>query len=142
MHHDQAEIAALRKPGQRLTSQRLLTLDILKRSARHLTAKEIHEELAPSSPAISIVTVYRTLQWLQAHGLASEIDLGGGCKYYEYTGERPHHHLICQDSHEIVEIDDAVLDSLKEQIRTHYGYEVRLDHLAISGRCLQCREST
>lgn len=138
MHHH-SDILALRQRGARLTPQRLITLEVIKRGKGHLTAEEIHREVQRHYPYVSLATVYRTLQWLQEHGLVSEIALGSDRKYYEYAGGERHHHLICQRCGSESEIDDSVLVSLKEQILLRYGFEAQLDHLAIGGLCQQCR---
>src|SRR5262245_57364471 len=137
-HSDDA--AALRQQGHRLTPQRLIVLDVVKRSGRHLTAEEVHAAVLPQHPYINIATVYRTLQWLQEVGLVAPLALGNGPLRYEYTHGAVHHHLICQECGHESEIGDDILDTLKGHLLARYGFAVQLNHLALPGRCAVCRE--
>src|SRR5947208_14999436 len=47
-HSDDA--AALRQQGHRLTPQRLMVLEIVKRSGKHLTAEDVHAAILPQHP--------------------------------------------------------------------------------------------
>ena len=136
-HHEDA--AALRRQGYRLTSQRLLMLEVLKNSANHLSAEAIHAEVAAQYPLTNVATVYRNLQWLHEIGLIRKIDLGRGHLLWEYAGPTHHHHLICQNCDSVQEIDNHVVECLSAHVREHYGFEVNLDHLAIFGRCAACQ---
>lgn len=138
-HSDDA--AALRRQGHRLTPQRLMVLDVVKRSRRHLTAEEIHAAILPQHPYVNIATVYRTLQWLQEVGLVSPIAFGSGPQRYEYVHGETHHHLVCQECGFEQEIGDDILDALKIHLLERYAFTALLNHLAIPGRCAICQQS-
>lgn len=140
MHYSD-EAATLRQQGHRLTPQRLMVLEIMKRCGRHLTAEEIHAAMLPQHPYVNIATVYRTLQWLQEVGLVAPIGLMGGTLRYEYICGSAHHHLICQECGHEYEISDDILDALKAQLFQRYGFTAQLNHLALPGRCASCREA-
>lgn len=137
-HSDDA--AALRRQGHRLTPQRLVVLDVIKRSQRHLTADEIHAAVVSQHPYVNIATVYRTVQWLETIGLVAPIQIGAAPVRYEYILGAEHHHLICQTCGAEQEIADDVLDSLKDQLRERYGFDAHLRHLGLTGLCAGCRE--
>ena len=40
----------------------------------------------------------------------------------------------------MIEIDDKYLDSLKQDIKKDFGFNIDIDHLAISGLCVQCKK--
>ena len=138
VHSDDA--AALRKQGYRLTPQRLMVLEIIKRSGRHLTAEELHDAIVPQQPYVNIATVYRTLQWLQSVGLVAPIAIGNGPLRYEYVQGETHHHLVCQSCGYEQEIGDDILAALKAQLHERYAFSEQLHHLAILGRCAACRD--
>jgi len=138
-HSDDA--ATLRQQGQRLTPQRLIVLDIVKRSGKRLTAEEVHAAVLPQHPYVNIATVYRTLQWLQELGLVAPLALGSGPLRYEYTHGAAHHHLICRECGHESEIGDDILDTLKGHLLMRYGFAAQLNHLALPGRCAACREA-
>jgi Fur family ferric uptake transcriptional regulator len=135
------DAAALRQQGHRLTPQRLMVLDVVKRSGRHLTAEEVHAAILPQHPYINIATIYRTLQWLQEVGLVAPIAIGGGPLRYEYVQGSTHHHLVCQDCGYEQEIGDDILDALKARLQDRYAFSAQLNHLAIPGRCATCQQA-
>ncbi len=136
------DIAELRRQGYRLTSQRLLMLEVLKSRREHLSAEVIHAEVAARFPLINVATVYRNLQWLYDAALIRKIDLGRGHLLWEYAGPSCHHHLICQSCGAVQEIDNHVVECLSNHVMEHYGFDVNLDHLPIFGKCADCRGST
>lgn len=138
-HSDDA--AALRRQGHRLTPQRLMVLDVVKRGGRHLTAEDVHAAVVPQHPYINIATIYRTLQWLQEVGLVAPIAIGNGPLRYEYVHGETHHHLVCQDCGYEQEIGDDILDALKTHLQERYAFSAQLNHLAIPGRCAICQQA-
>lgn len=130
---------ALRARGERLTPQRLLVLEIIQNDAGHHTAERIYERVRAIYPYVNVVTIYRSLAWLKAQGLIVETDLGGGQAEYEYIGERPHHHLVCLKCGDQAEFEDRLVEPLLESLRARYGFEPRLEHLAVFGTCHACR---
>ncbi len=139
MAHPNDDVAALRRQGYRLTSQRLLMLEILKSRREHLSAEALHALVVARYPLTNVTTVYRNLQWLHEAGLIRKIDIGCGRLLWEYAGETYHHHLICQSCDSVQEIDNHVVECLSEHVRHHYDFEVNLDHLAIFGKCVACQ---
>ncbi|HEX9438278.1 MAG TPA: Fur family transcriptional regulator [Roseiflexaceae bacterium] len=129
----------LHRQRHRLTPQRLIVLEMIKRSGKHLTAQEIHAAVLPQQPYVNIATVYRTLQWLQDVGLVAPIAVGSGAVRYEYTSGAVHHHLICQECGQEQEIGDDILDALKARLLERYGFTAQWSHLALPGRCAACR---
>jgi Fur family ferric uptake transcriptional regulator len=137
-HSDDA--AALRRQGHRLTPQRMMVLEVIKRGGQHLTAEEVHAAILPQHPYINIATVYRTLQWLQEVELVAPIAIGAGPLRYEYVQGNSHHHLVCQECGDEQEIGDDILDALKGLLLERYAFSAQLHHLAIPGRCATCRQ--
>jgi Fe2+ or Zn2+ uptake regulation protein len=41
----------------------------------------------------------------------------------------------------MIEMDDAPVESLRQDIRKRYGFEPQVDHLAIWGSCATCAEA-
>jgi Fur family ferric uptake transcriptional regulator len=133
-------IEGLRQQGYRLTPQREMVLEAVHESQGHVSAEEIYAKVQVRNPYVHISTVYRTLELLKQLHIVCEIDLGGGVVCYELADERRHHHLICQQCGEVLEVDDEMLASLKDTLRQEYGFEAHLDHLAIFGCCRSCQK--
>jgi Fur family transcriptional regulator, ferric uptake regulator len=130
---------ALRKQGYRLTWQRRMILEVMRDHPDHMTADEIYAEVSREAPEINIATVYRTLQWLQGVGLLRKIDVADDRMHYEYAGYATHHHLVCRSCGTMIEIDHASFDDVRRAIFEQHGFEAEVDHLAIFGRCAECR---
>lgn len=141
MSHHMKVARQLKESGYRLTPQRLAILEVIKGAQGHMTIQEVLDALLDSYPTLSLPTVYRNLQWLKLAGLVVETDMGGDCHEYEYIGDNPHHHLICLECGERLELPDSVLDSVREHLRGTYGYVPHMDHFAFFGICPHCAEA-
>jgi Fur family ferric uptake transcriptional regulator len=130
--------AMLRSSGQRVTAQRLLILSAFAQPGEHLTADEVYSRVEPLVPALNRSTIYRTLELFRDIGLISETDLGGGVRHFELLGGARHHHLICQECGHMAEMDDALLEPLREAVRQRYGFHPGIDHMAVFGLCAYC----
>lgn len=108
----------------------------------HITAEQILERIRPRYPYLNLSTVYRTLDLLTSLGLVTETDVGEGARAFELIGSRPHHHLICQGCGITVEIDDSVLEPLRERLLQQYGFAARMEHFAIFGLCAKCQAAS
>lgn len=128
----------LRAIGQRVTPQRLLILSAFAHPGEHLTADEVFARVGPLSPAVNRSTVYRTLELFRDLRLISETDLGGGVRHFELLDDGRHHHLICRQCGQMLELDDEQVQPLREGIRKQYGFAVAIDHLALFGVCSYC----
>jgi len=68
----------LNTAGLRVTSQRALILEIVRRGQGHLDADEIYRQARRKQPRLSLSTVYRTLQTLKKLGLVEEVPFDEG----------------------------------------------------------------
>ncbi|OQX53124.1 MAG: hypothetical protein B5M54_07550 [Candidatus Aminicenantes bacterium 4484_214] len=74
-------------------------LNLLSRTSKHMSAKEIHATLYRMHPRIGLTTISRTLDLLYRMGLIYKLDIVDGHTRYEFrSGEKKeHHHLICPE---------------------------------------------
>jgi len=131
------DVGLLRSHGLRVTSPRLSVLAALRTYHGHCTADEISDEVRQLLPTVNAATIYRALHDLRDAGLVAETDVGQKCLVYEFVGER-HHHVVCVQCRAEWEIDDEILEPVKEALLERYGFHARLDHFAIFGRCAHC----
>src|SRR5918995_4529659 len=129
-----------RRVGRRVTPQRLVILGALK-PGEHLAVDEVFARVEPLLPGVNRSTVYRTLELFRDLGLVSMTDLGGGARQFELIDDL-HHHLICHRCGAILELDDALVDPLRDGIRARYGFAPAIDHLAVFGFCSVCTRVT
>ncbi len=124
--------------GERMTIQRRLVIEALHQSASHLTISDVQECLRKEGHNLDESTIYRILQWLKSLSIVSQTDLGERGIVYELLGETPHHHLICLGCHAVIGLDDSLARDLRERLLRDYGFEARVDHMAIFGWCRAC----
>jgi len=132
-------ISKLSKRGYRLTPQRMMILSAIENSDDHISPEEIYAQVAAKYPRVNISTVYRTLELLKRLGLVTETDLGGGRVRYHSVEKGHHHHLVCRQCGAIIDLDEALLSPLKSALRREYKFSADLRHLAIFGRCANCK---
>lgn len=132
-------VSQLIELGYRLTPQRAMILSAIENSDDHISAEEIYAQIVVKYPQVNISTVYRTLDLLKQLGLVTETDLGGGRFRYHPVDKGHHHHLVCQECGNIIDLDEVLLTDLKETIRREYDFIAELKHLAILGRCAKCK---
>ena len=132
--------ARLRAAGQRVTPQRLVILGAFK-PGEHLAADEVFARVERELPAMTRSTVYRSLEAFRDAGLVSETDLGRGVRQFELLEEARHHHLICRGCGAMVELDDELVQPLRDAIRARYGFAAGIEHLALFGSCAACRQA-
>jgi Fur family ferric uptake transcriptional regulator len=88
-------LAALQASGYRLTGARRVIVEIVANSCRALEPLEIFEHGRRAHPGLGLVTVYRTLEKLEALGLAQRVHQPGGCNMYLRASQAHEHLLLC-----------------------------------------------
>lgn len=139
-HTEPSYVGRLRREGVRVTPQRLIVLEALVAHSGHMSADEILRWAAARYPAINLATVYRTLDLLISIGLVAQTDFGSGVSHFELVGDSPHHHLVCEHCHAVLEIDAEALAPMQQSILRDYGFLTNTRHLALFGCCRACRE--
>lgn len=77
--------------GLRFTRQRACVLEALEDGGRHPTAEEVHRRVRKSLPAVSLATIYKSLDALVDVGLARKLNAGDGpARYDAIVVEHPH----------------------------------------------------
>ena len=128
---------ALNVTGLRVTSQRALILEIIRRG--HLGADEIYRQAREKQPRLSLSTVYRTLQVLKKLGLVEELHFDEAHHHYEVKPSSDHHHLVCLGCGKVVEFECPLSPKMKEDIAREKGFEVTGVEIRMTGYCPKCR---
>ena len=112
MHKNSEFIDKLRSSGLRPTKQRLKICEVLFKREKtfHFTindlAKNISEQL---SEKISLATVYNTVHAFKNKGYLKEISINSDKSYFD-TNVTNHHHFFDEDTHELIDCDDEVIE--------------------------------
>ncbi|WP_322801285.1 Fur family transcriptional regulator [Thermoflexus sp.] len=129
----------LRQHGCRATPQRVVILEALRSSGRHMTAEEIHAAVRDRFPAMDLSTVYRTLRLFTRLGLLERHVLGEGRIVYEWRDRPSHGHLRCRSCHQIFHLEESVLEDLRQELQSRLGLPVEQITLSALGLCSRCR---
>jgi len=99
----------LRGSGLRPTRQRVALAEILFGAGdRHVTAEELHEEAAEAKVAVSLATVYNTLNQFTDAGLLREVAIEGQRTYFD-TNTSNHFHYYLESERKLFDIPSGNL---------------------------------
>jgi Fur family ferric uptake transcriptional regulator len=137
-----------RENVSRWTVPREVILNLLSRTSKHMSAKDIYASLYSLYPGIGLTTIYRTLELLYRLGFVQKVTAGDGQSRYELKSEDKkdhHHHLICTKCGKIVDYRDFVQQELElirkteETLAKKHNFLI-LDHnIEFLGLCEKCR---
>jgi len=108
-------IDKLRLSGLRPTKQRLKICEVLfdREKTFHFTindlAKNISEKICEK---ISLATVYNTVHAFKNKGYLKEISINSDKSYFD-TNITNHHHFFDQDTNQLIDCDEDVIENLK-----------------------------
>lgn len=129
---------ALEESGQRFTEQRAAVFRYLLSTDLHPTADEVYLAVREELPAISLATVYKSLETLVGCGLAVKLTYADHSARYDGRTD-PHHHarcVVCERVFDLPgEIPDADMDALRREAS---GFTVTGYRLELSGYCSGC----
>ena len=100
----------------RMTNQREMILQELKKSKEHLTADELYDRVRKRMPRISLATVYRNLEILSEAGMIGKLEVSGRQKRFDWNAEE-HDHIFCVKCHRVdnLELNREDLDILSNK---------------------------
>jgi len=139
----------LRKHGARLTVPRILILDILYKTKKHLSAEDIYLAVHKLDADIGMTTVYRTLDLLVEINLVLKFDFGDGKLRYELIDEmngQHHHHLVCTKCKKVIDytgyIDDAkeLIAQTEKGLSNKFNFNITGHNIQFYGLCEKCKE--
>lgn len=136
------------KQRYRMTKQRKIILEELKKHGSHPTADEIYEKVRKRLPRISLGTVYRNLDLLVSEGLIGR--LKGDYPQMRFDPRTDdHYHITCLSCGKI---EDAPIEPLQDPIRnlenvvghlTKYGvFGHKLEFVGFCSECLKKQEGS
>ena len=127
----------IRESGLRMTVQRRVVLEALLDLPDHPKADEIHALVARRVPGISRTTTYRTLEQLVRLGVIGKACHPGSAARYDNRTDT-HHHLVCLECEEMIDISDSRLDRLPIPDTSAFGFTVHDFRVQLRGLCRRC----
>ena len=130
--------SALQASGQRYTEQRAAVFGFLIGTDSHPTADEVYLAVRRDLPAISLATVYKSLETLVGCGLAVKLTYADQSARYDGRTD-PHHHARCVACGRVLDLVGDVSRSEIDALRgPERGFTVTGYRLELSGYCADC----
>lgn len=123
----------------RMTQQRRVILEELRRLKAHPSADEVYEIVRKRLPRISLGTVYRNLEILSELGLIQKLEISGSIKRFDWRNEK-HYHIRCINCDRIDDAPIKVLENVEHSLDGSTGYKVTGHSLEFLGLCPVCME--
>jgi len=105
----------------------------------HLTAPEVYRRAKEQGLQVSLSTVYRTLNLLQADGNVTMLLGEHGRRFEARDSEHDHDHLICLKCGLTIEFTDDLIKGFGKMVAERKGYEHRSSRFDILGICGECK---
>ena len=129
---------ALSAPGLRMTTQRILIMNIIRHGQGHLDANEVYRQARRKHPRISLSTVYRNLHMLKKIGLIEELHFNEEHHHYEIKQPGEHHHLACINCGTIIEFQYPLARLIERNVPEIENCKIRDIELRMTGYCPEC----
>src|SRR5579859_1157575 len=128
----------LQARGHKLTGPRRHVVEALFRQRRAVTAAELAALLGNS--AVSLASVYRTLELMVELGLAETIVHPGDERRYLACSLEHHHHVICDGCGVVAELDECLLGPFEALVAERTNFAIDGHALEFHGRCATCQQ--
>jgi len=131
----------LAEHARRMTRQRRIILEELRKVKYHPTADDVHRAVRRRLPRISLGTVYRNLDLLHRAGLIQRLEVGGTQKRFDGDLE-VHCHRRCVRCGKIEDVWLGEVAAISRAIKEMTDYEVISHRIEFIGYCRDCRGRT
>ena len=128
-------LAILEKTGHSNTKPRQLIFEILS-NQKPISINELIKKVGDSMDRVS---VYRTVELFEKIGIIQRVNIGW--KYKIELADKfieHHHHLVCLNCRNIVDINEQSLESLIDKIAEQYDYKIENHQIELQGYCIKC----
>ncbi len=132
-------LAQLQIEGGRVTAPRRAVVEILAETDRALNPAEVYELARRRHPAIGLVTVYRTIERLEALRLIERIHQHDGCHAFLRAAQGHEHVLLCERCGRALRFVGDDLEDLIRSLQERTGFIIREHWLQLFGLCPACQ---
>jgi Fur family ferric uptake transcriptional regulator len=123
--------------NMRLTSQRQVILEELRKVKSHPTANEVYDMVRKRLPRIGLGTVYRNLDLLAEKGIIKKLEVGGEQKRFDGDTSQ-HYHIRCMECDRVEDIFIERPEDLEKNAAASCNYQILDHHVQFSGICASC----
>lgn len=126
-------------PKLRMTKQRQVILEELRKVKTHPTADDMYQMLRKRMPKISLGTVYRNLEILSESGIIQKLDVGGTQKRFD-GDVSVHSHVRCIVCGRVADIDVTPNYNIEEEAQKMTDFVIYRHRLEFTGMCPECQK--
>jgi Fe2+ or Zn2+ uptake regulation protein len=124
----------------RMTQQRRVILEELRKHNIHPTADMLYEIVRARLPRISLGTVYRNLEILTALGEIQTLEVSGNQKRFDGNPNK-HYHIRCLQCSRVDDAPIAPLAQLEDELYGTTVYTIIGHRLEFIGLCPECSKN-
>lgn len=121
----------------RMTRQRRVILDELRKDKSHPSADELYDTVRKYLPRISLGTVYRNLEILSELGEIQKLEMGGTLKRFDGNPKK-HYHIRCMNCGRLDDAPLALMEHIEKDLDGMTDYKIFGHRLEFIGLCPEC----
>jgi len=134
-------VSILRAHRLRVTAPRLAVLGVLAEMPAHVSVDQVAERARARIGALSTQAVYDIMGALHRAGIVRRIAPAGAPALFETRVGDNHHHLVCRDCGETVDVDCVIGEAPCLAPAAAAGYEIEEAEITFWGRCPDCAKA-
>ena len=134
------------QPQTRMTRQRMVILEELRKVKTHPTADELYAMVRTRMPRISLGTVYRNLEKMVEQGMVAKYNVDGtSSACFEYLGAEEHchktscFHCKCEKCGKLIHLHCEDVVKLEQHLMDRHGFRMDPCRTVFYGICEECR---
>jgi Fur family ferric uptake transcriptional regulator len=135
----QAWLEHLQEEGYRLTPARKAVVETVAASRRAMTPLQVFDAARKRYRRLGLVSVYRTLERLEAMGLVQRVHQAQDCQGFIAAAKGHQHLLLCERCGRVTLFEGDDLQTLFRSIARKTGYRIHGHWLQVSGLCESCQ---
>jgi Fur family transcriptional regulator, ferric uptake regulator len=136
-----AALATLRARGLRITRSRRVVVEALFAADAPVGAEQIAGGLGGRVPRTDLASVYRNLEALERAGLVRHVHAGHGAGRYALASRRDDGYAACEHCGVLAPLDLDSVIRVEAIVAEACGFEARLVHFPVVGRCPRCKST-
>jgi len=140
--HEKEQFKKLfRQQGVDEFDRRFQVLETFLKTEKHLTCREIAQELEGENISMDQGFIAETMELLCRFGFAHRVKFDQGPTRYEHRHLGLHHdHMVCTKCGKIIEFKDEALERQQADLASAYGFHMLQHTMEIYGLCSRCQE--
>ncbi len=136
---EKADLQYERTDKLRMTQQRRVILEELRKENNHPTADALYAMVRKRLPRVSLGTVYRNLEILSSLGEIQTLEISGSQKRYDGIAQK-HYHIRCMHCGRMDDAPIAPLNRIEDALYGATVYTIMGHRLEFIGLCPECSQ--